>query len=469
VKEALVALGWLSSLYVASCYALSLGMILVAMRELRRQRKVDRNLLAAAARGSGELPGITVLVPAYNEELGIERSVRSLLALDYPSLEVIVVNDGSIDRTLVRLVDGFSLVPCTREPRSEVPSQKVRCVFRSESDARLTVVDKRNGGKADALNAALAFASNPLVCVIDADVVIEADALVHLARPFLRDPSVVASSGTIRLVNGCGKDEAGRLVTALPPEWAVRFQVLEYCRSFTVGRLFFNVVNGHLVISGALGLFRRELLLAVGGYHPYAIGEDMELVVRMRAFLGEAGVPHRIVSVADAILFTEAPRTMAELGRQRTRWHQGLLTTLRVHRKMLFARRHGAVGLLVIPYYWAFELLSPAVEVLGWLLLPALILIGHSGWLPAALFVFAATALAVLVSTLALLVDFAAFDSYASLGDRFLLILAAVLEPFGYHQMQLFYRLRAFTRYYGGIHIRAGWVSPARASARSAR
>jgi cellulose synthase/poly-beta-1,6-N-acetylglucosamine synthase-like glycosyltransferase len=463
MKQAFLAFTWVATVYVVGYYTVSLAMVLLAAIELRRQRACAVPGVTEALLHSGAMPGISVIVPAYNEEKGITRTIRSLAAARYPDLEIIVVNDGSKDGTIATLLVDWELLPSNKLPRASLPTAPIRAVYRSPLEPRLVVIDKRNGGKADALNAGIDFASRPLVCAIDADVLVDPDSLLHLARPFVEDPTTVATSGTIRLLNGCSVTETGRVVPGLQKSLLVLFQALEYSRAFTLGRLFFNPLNAQLIISGAFGLFQRSLLLELGGYQAYAIGEDMELVVRAQRHLRQVKRPFRIISIADAVLFTEAPTKVGELGRQRTRWHQGLLTSLRLHRDLFLNPRFGWVGLFAVPYFVLFELLSPFFELGGWLLLPVAWAFGMLSLSAVIPFFIAATTLSVLVSISALLVDSLAFDHFARIGDRLGLLLAAFLEPFGYHQLCLFFRLRAFPQHYGSIHIRTGWVPPARA------
>jgi cellulose synthase/poly-beta-1,6-N-acetylglucosamine synthase-like glycosyltransferase len=241
------------------------------------------------------------------------------------------------------------------------------------------------------------------------------------------------------------------------------FQVLEFIRSFSLGRLFFNQVNAHLIISGAFGLFKRSLMLELEGYQTHSIGEDMELVVRAHSLLRSRAEEYRIEFVADALLYTEGPLSYRDLGKQRTRWHQGLLSTLQLHRKMLLRPSYGAVGMFAYPYFFFLELLSPFVELFGWIGLPVLWAVGWLEPLQLLPFFAASIALAVLVSLQAVLLDSAMFGFFKKPGHLFKLLLCAVLEPLYYHQLMLYFRIRAFPRYYGTIHLRGGWVSPKRA------
>jgi cellulose synthase/poly-beta-1,6-N-acetylglucosamine synthase-like glycosyltransferase len=299
--------------------------------------------------GSNLTPSISMLVPAYNEEVTIRESVRSFLTLRYPNLEVVVCNDGSRDATLDVLRTTFDLVPVNPIFRRSVGTEPVRGVYRSRRHPALIVVDKENGGRADALNAALNVATGDLVCAVDADTLIDPEGLLQLVRPFLVDEGCVGAGGTIRAVNGC-EVRAGRVVRARAPRAPLAaLQTVEYLRAFEVGRVGWNRLGGNLIISGAFGLFRREAMIEAGGYRHDTVGEDMELVVRMRRLARERGGPEQIVFVPDPVAWTEVPRRLRILGRQRDRWHRGLADVIERHRGVILNPRYGAMGLVVAP------------------------------------------------------------------------------------------------------------------------
>jgi cellulose synthase/poly-beta-1,6-N-acetylglucosamine synthase-like glycosyltransferase len=445
----------------------NLVMIVLAVSEVYRQRRVSPAERVDIALKSGVLPGVSVIIPAYNEDVTIIRTVSSVLALDYSEFEVIVVNDGSTDRTLGALWDEYALRPSSDRPTREIPTQRVRGVFISDKDPRLKVVDKRNGGKADALNAGICLADYPLVLAIDADVVLDTHALVHLAIPFVEEPRTIATSGMIRPQNGCTV-QAGRLVsTGLPTTWLEGFQVLEYLRAHTIGRLFFNRVNAHLIISGAFGLFARQRLMEIGGYQTHAIGEDMEVVVRLHRHLRDGGVPYRITFAVDALCLTEAPHNLTEFGKQRTRWHQGLLTTLRAHGNMACRSRYGAIGWIAFPYF-LLELYAPVLEGLGWILVPVLWGCGVLSGGRVALVVATSVVMSGFVSIAAIAVETAAFSFLTRLRHRLRMVWLALLEHVGYRQATVYYRVRALVRYYWAIQLRSGWTPPTRQTGASA-
>jgi cellulose synthase/poly-beta-1,6-N-acetylglucosamine synthase-like glycosyltransferase len=464
-----LALAWAATVYVATYHLSSLAMILVAWRERLRQQRYRLLEIPEIAEASGELPGVTLVIPAFNEQASICRTVESALQQRHRDVEVVVVNDGSTDQTLALLMDRFGLRLSERAAFESIPSQAVRAVFESTLDPRLIVIDKRNGGKADALNVGINHARKPLACLIDADVVLDPWALLHLVLPFVEDPTTVATSGTIRLQNGCRIDRGRISHAALPERWLERLQVVEYLRAYALGRLCFNTGSTHLIISGAFGLFRRSVLLEVDGFQPHAIGEDMELVVRIHRMLRERRRPYRITFVADAICYTEAPHTLRDLGQQRTRWHQGLLTTLRLHRDMAFNPRFGAVGLFSFPYYLAFELAAPVVESAGWCLSLLGLLTGLIGPGAFVAYLAATLGLGLLVSASAIALDDMSLASFRGVAPKATLTACALLEQVGYHQATLYFRLRAFVRFYRQIHLKSGWLSPARQAGRPGR
>jgi cellulose synthase/poly-beta-1,6-N-acetylglucosamine synthase-like glycosyltransferase len=400
--------------------------------------------------GSAVTPSISMLAPAYNEEATIAESITALLALHYPNLEVVVINDGSPDNTLGVLTKRFGLQPIHPIVWKRIETKPVRGLYRSRSHPNLLVVDKENGGKADALNVGLNMATGDLVCVVDADTIIEADALQRLARPFLNDHNVLAAGGTIRLVNG-STVQGGRVVDARAPRsFLAGVQVVEYFRAFLFGRLGWNRLGGNLIISGAFGLFRRDEVIDVGGYTHDTVGEDMELVFKLRRRAYEHRRRHSIAFVPDAVAWTEAPESMRVLGRQRDRWHRGLFDVLWRHRTLFLNPRFGVLGLFCIPYFVFVELLAPVIEVLGWV---ALILSVACGFLDASvatLFFFVAYGIGLVIGTYALLMEEWSFGRYHRLRDRFVLLAFLLAESFGYRQLTTIWRLRGIWKFLRG-------------------
>jgi cellulose synthase/poly-beta-1,6-N-acetylglucosamine synthase-like glycosyltransferase len=378
---------------------------------------------------------VTILVPAYNEEIGIVPSVRSMLSLHYPEFEVVVANDGSTDATLARMIEAFALVEVPQIYRRKLETRPVRGVYRSLRHPNLTVIDKENGGRADAMNAAVNVARFPLVCQVDADSILDAEALLRASRLFIEDETVVGVGGTVRPMNGAVVREGQVVEVSLPRRWIERFQVLEYARAFFTGRAGWSSFGALLIISGAFGVFRRETLLEVGGYETNTVTEDMELVMRLHRHYRSAGKPYRVIFTPDPICWTEVPSDMGTLRRQRNRWHRGLLETMWRYRRMTFNPRYGAVGMIGMPYFWLFEAISPVIEVTGYVMLPVVFLLGIVNPGFAGLFLLLAVMYGILLSEMAVGVETMLLSRYPRIRDRLALFAAAFLEFVGYHQI----------------------------------
>ncbi len=417
---------------------------LQVFREVRRpdQRRLLRSPLT---------PPVSVLAPAFNEEANVVENVRSLLMLDYPLFEVILINDGSRDRTLGRLVDAFDLRRSARSFERSLSCKNIRGVYESPTYTNLVVVDKQNGGKADALNAGLNLSLYPLFCAIDADSILEPDALLRLVRPFVDAPGVtIAAGGVVRVANGC-EIHGGRVhKVQLPRRPLPLVQIVEYLRAFLFGRMGWSTGNSLLVISGAFGLFDKRAAVQAGGYATDSVGEDMELVVRMHRQRRERRQPYRIGFVPDPICWTEVPESLRVLRRQRTRWQRGLIDTLVRHRRMIGRPRYGTVGMIALPGFFMFEMLSPLVEFSGYLLLPVLWALGMLSPEVAGTFFVLAIMYTILVSALAVLLEDLAFRRYPRVGDLGRLLIAAMLENFGFRQLTVWWRVRAFWEYLRG-------------------
>src|SRR5436305_2861400 len=430
--------GWYLILLVSSLLELRRHMLLIADE--------SRHLLLSSTLS----PTISILAPAYNEEATIETSLRALLALHYPSLEVIVISDGSKDRTVQVLIDRFDLVPVKTIYQQQIKTKPVRSLYRSSTYPSLVVVDKENGGKADALNVGLSFARGELVCAMDADTLIEQDGLQRMVRPFLYATDVVATGGTIRVVNGSQVKHGRVEKTAVPTNLLAGVQVVEYLRAFLFGRLGWNRLGGNIIISGAFGLFQRVAVLNAGGYLHDTVGEDMELVVRLKRLSYENGGPGKIAFVTDSVAWTEVRDSMKVLGRQRDRWHRGLADVLWRHRRMSCSPRYGVTGSLVLPYYAFVELLAPVVEAVGLIGLLFGLVFGVVDWKFAGLFYLTAYGLGTALTAFTLILEDISFHRYDTFRDRVLLFWWALLENLGYRQLTVYWRLRGLWKYMRG-------------------
>ncbi|MEM5516305.1 glycosyltransferase family 2 protein [Henriciella sp. AS95] len=349
---------------------LYLVQLLIAWRSMLRQPLVRRPALLWR-RYADLAPPIALISPAYNEEKTIVQSVRSLLSLEYASFEVIVINDGSRDNTLVELISAFDLKPVSRASDQELDHEVVRGIYGSRLHPNLIVVDQVNGGKADALNAGINISRSPIFCSMDADSVLERDALLRAVRPFIDDPSrVVAVGGTVRLANGCRIEDGRVISTGLSNNLLALFQTVEYVRAFLMARLAWSDIGALTIISGAFGLFRRASVIEVGGYSNGTVGEDMELVVKLHKHLRQQKRDYRIAYIAEPICWTEAPEDLRTLRRQRERWLRGSLETFFRHKDMFLNPRYGRVGSLGFANILMVDVLGPVVEIMGYILIP---------------------------------------------------------------------------------------------------
>ena len=402
---------------------------------------------------SDALPPITILVPAYNEQKTIEASVTAILALHYRNYEVVVVNDGSSDGTLEALRHAFDLYEVPRTYPETIPTKPLRALYRSRARTKLVVIDKENGGKADSLNAAINASRFPLVIAVDADTLIEPDALLRLTRSFLLGRRIAAVGGTVRVANGCVVKHGQVMDARVPRRLLAGVQVVEYLRAFLFGRLGWNRLGGNLIISGAFGLFRKDHLLAVGGYDATSIVEDLDLVVRLHRYLRSRKVRYEIPFIPDPVAWTEVPESLRVLARQRGRWQRGLVAAMWQYRGMLFNPRYGRVGLIAVPFYTFGEMLAPLIEVFGYVITVAGLALGVLNVSFALLFVMVAWGYGMLLSLWAVALEEVSFHRYRRLGDLVRLVLFATLENFGYHQCAVWWRLGAFFTPRGRKHV----------------
>ncbi|HLO04500.1 MAG TPA: glycosyltransferase family 2 protein [Symbiobacteriaceae bacterium] len=414
----------------------------LAAAELLRHLLRLRHVTPYQLHRSAFTPSIALLMPAFNEQASIVESVKSATLLRYPVLEIIVINDGSKDQTLERVRSAYQLEPVQRAPLQGVEHEPIRGLYRSGVLPQLYVIDKVNGGKADSLNAGIAYCRSQLVCAVDADSLLQADSLERLVQPFIAEPERMAAvGGKIGVVNGA-QVRAGQVVQlGLPRRLLPLFQVVEYLRSYYIGRLGWNVIGGLLIISGAFGLFRTDLIAAVGGYKRGSLGEDMELTVRLHRYLSDEGRPYKIAFVPDAVCWTEVPETLRMLWRQRSRWHRGLVESLWEHRSMLGDRRYGTSGLFAMPGFWVVEVLGPVVELVGWLTLPLFFIAGRLSLEAMVVFLEMAVLFGMILSVSAVLGEQVLLGRYRRGREFVVLVGVALLENLGYRQLTLVMRL----------------------------
>ena len=389
-------------------------------------------------------PPISILIPAYNEEKNIVGTVMSILQINYPEYEIIVINDGSQDGTLKRLVETFGMRRTERVYHRIVPTHPVRGIYATRFPAfrNVIVVDKDNGGKADALNAGINVSRYPLFCSVDADSLLEKEALLRVVLPFMeRFQETAAVGGIVRIANGCRISHGIVQEVGLSPRRLPRFQVVEYLRAFLSGRMGWSSLKALLIISGAFGIFKKLPVWEVGGYLRNTVGEDMELVVRLHRHLRKKGGAYRISFVPDPVCWTEAPEKLKMLWRQRDRWQRGLGQTLYRHLGMLFNPRYGLIGLLAKPYFLFVEFLSPLVELAGYLLFGVAVLLGAVFWESLLAFFILAVLMGILLSLYAVLLEELTLHRYPRVRDLLKLMGSSILENLGYRQFVSLARL----------------------------
>ena len=402
-------------------------------RYMRKSRFTDYSMLAS----SEHAPSISILAPAYNEEATIIDNVRSLLSIHYNNMEVLIINDGSKDGTLEKLKQAYQLSLVTHFSGCHIKTNEVRGVYKSINPVyhKLIVIDKANGGKADALNVGINLAANQFVVCIDVDCILEQDAMLKLITPFLdgKEKRVIATGGVVRIANSCEIRDGKIVQVHLPKEFLPRMQSLEYIRAFLLGRMAWSRLNGLLLISGAFGAFDREIVIKAGGYNTNTVGEDMELVVRMRRYMEETMQPYKVAYIPDPLCWTEAPSTFKILGRQRNRWTRGTIETLKLHKRMFFNPRYGILGMISYPYWFFFEFMAPLIEFLGIVVFIILALFGLINWtyfLAILAFIFS---FGYLYSVFAILMEVLTYNQYKKRTEVAQLLLAALIEPFIFH------------------------------------
>ncbi|MGF1667395.1 MAG: glycosyltransferase [Acidimicrobiia bacterium] len=423
---------------------------LVAWRSLVNHRRSEPSLTTEEVFRSPLTPPVSVLLPAFNEEAGVVESVRSLLLLRYPELEIIVIDDGSTDSTVAVLEEAFDLHALRKAIPPGLPTRPVNEIRVSRRHPGLMVVSKDNGGKADALNCGLNFARYPYVCAVDGDALLETEALLRVMTPIIDDPSVVAAGGIVRIANGCDV-ASGKVVNVRLPRGPIpTLQVVEYLRAFLVGRVGWSSLGALLIISGAFGVFKRSVVIDVGGYETDTVGEDMELVVRMHRRLRSRQREYRIAFVPDPVSWTEAPESLQVLGRQRRRWQRGLADTLWRHRGIMVDRKQGVLSWFAVPYYFIFEFLGPLVELFGYLVIPIAWSLGILSTEYMIAFLLVAVVWGILLSVAAVALEELTFRRYPLRREVLRLTMYGIIDNFGYRQLTNLWRIQGLIQFARG-------------------
>lgn len=412
---------------------------------LRKESYTDYKVIV----GSPLAPGISVIAPAFNEGLTIISNVRSLLTFDYPNYEVIIINDGSTDDTLEKVVKEFSLVKVDFAYDVKLSAKPVRGVYKStdEAYAKLVVVDKENGkAKADATNVGINVSTFPYFLCTDVDCILHEQTLQMLIRPMLEEDKkrVIATGATLRMANSCEVDEGVLKEIKAPRPLLARFQELEYIRSFVLGKMGWSYINAVPNVSGGLGMFDKEIAVKAGGYDPASFGEDMELRMRMSRYVYDNNIPSSVRYIPTTLCWTEGPTSVKIFMRQRTRWARGLLQLMIAHKKMLFNPRYGIVGMVVFPYNFLFELLAPVVEFLGIIYYIFLIYFNLVNWPYAIILLIFVYTYSVMISTLSVLWDQLTFQYYRTWRDAARVASMVFIEMILYHPLIVVFSLRGY-------------------------
>ncbi len=407
--------------------------VIALIKYLKENKFINYKVIKA----SDLAPHLSLIAPAYNEEKTIRENVHSLLTLNYNNYEVIVVNDGSLDNSLETLINAYNLEEIKHDYNQRIKSQEVKAVYKSKNPAfdKLIVIDKINGGKSDALNAGINISTKPYIICIDVDCVLNTDALLILAKPFLSksESLLIATGGVIRISNSCVIEDGSLIKINVPDKLLPRVQVIEYLRAFLLGRMAWSKLDGLLIISGAFGMFDKEIAIKAGGYYLKTVGEDMELVIRMRRYMIESKQKYSVTYIPNPLCWTEAPETFANLRKQRSRWTRGTMETLWIHRKMFLNPKYKILGLLSVPYWFVFEYLAPIIEFTGLLITLLFAIFGILNWKFFLLLLLFVYFFAVMFSVLALLIEEYTYHQYPSIADFNKLMFGAIIEPFYFH------------------------------------
>lgn len=396
---------------------------------------------------SDNLLPISLIIPAYNEEENIVQNIRSLMKINYPMYEIIVVNDGSTDKTGDRVIEAFHMNKIESAIRYQIPTEEIEAVYYSRKYPKLLYVQKKNGGKSDALNAGINISRYPLFTCLDADSRLERDALLRLSVEFIKDSRTVVAGGIVRIANGAKIVDGELKGFSMPKKLIERFQIVEYYRSFLMGRVFWSATNSLLIVSGAFGLFRKQTVIDVGGYKKNTIGEDMEIIVHIHRHMRKNRKKYKVTFNEFSVCWTQGPMSTQDIRSQRRRWQIGLMDTLIAHRAMTFNPRYGFVGMISIPYNWIFELFGALVEVIGYFLIPFTLIMGELNSFFFVIYFLLSVSLGVILSEGSLVLEQYTHRAAMTAKQSIAISIYAILENFGYRQMITIFRVEGIFKY----------------------
>lgn len=432
-----------------------LGLFILAFRKVKKESKLDpRESTEDFLRNQYTYP-VSILVPAYNEEVGVVSTVRSLLALEYPEKEVIVIDDGSKDKTSDRMIEEFSMIRIPFAVRTYIQTAEIDSIYQSSIFPYIRLIKKANGGKADALNAGINLSSYPYFCAIDGDSILESDGLLKTMKPIIEsDGQIIVTGGSVRIANGSTISRSKVEVIDLPRHPVVLMQIIEYFRAFLIGRLALSHLNILLIVSGAFGVFNKERVIQAGGYNKNTVGEDMELVVRLHRLLREEKSKQRIEYIPDPVCWTEAPESLEVLRSQRIRWQRGLFETLWTHKKMMLNPKYGSIGLFSMPYFLVVELLGAVFEFLGYFLIFGGFFFSLVDPKIAGVLFLVTIFYGSLISALAVLLEELTLHKYPKVSHLMRLYFWALTETFWYRPLMVIWRIQGI---FAAFRKKAHW------------
>ncbi|MFP7295641.1 glycosyltransferase family 2 protein [Neobacillus niacini] len=442
---------WFIAVYMMIVIVFYSAIFFTSIIQLRKEYQLDRIQAYEDYMDEFYTRPVSIIVPAYNEEAGIIQSVRSLLSVNYPTYEIIVVNDGSTDATLEKMIEHYDMKEIKRVVRKQVNTKPIKTMYQSSVLSNLFLVDKENGGKADALNVGLNFSSYPYFCSLDGDSVLEPDAFLKVMKPIIdSNEEVIASGGSVRIANGCEIKNGHILKIGLSKNPIVIMQIIEYLRAFLMGRIGLSRHNLLLIISGAFGVFSKHWAIEAGGYKTDTVGEDMELVVRIHRLLKEKRINKKIVYVPDPVCWTEVPEDVTILRRQRRRWHRGLFESLWTHRSLTCNPKYGSIGLISFPYFWIVEFFGPIVEFLGYIFMVLCLFLGGV-YIEFAILLFLLSCLyGSLFSMSAVLLEEWSLTKYPKVSDIVKLFLYSLTETIWYRPLTVLWRCEGILQMLSG-------------------
>lgn len=424
------------------------AMMLFAFIQLRKRYGLNKKDIEEDYIDAMYAKPVSIIVPAYNEEIGIINNIYSLLSLHYPQVEIIVVNDGSTDETQAKVIEHFQMKPVKKVVRQHILTKPVHDIYQSEIYPYLLLVEKENGGKADALNVGINVSTYPYFCSIDGDSILEEKSLLRVMQPIiLSNEEVIAAGGNIQIANGFDVRLGSVLKSNLSRNYLVTMQIVEYLRAFMMGRIALSRFNLVLIISGAFSVFSKKWVIEAGGYDKKTIGEDMELVVKLHRMIKERDLKKRIEFVSEPVCWTEAPQTFSVLRKQRRRWQQGLLESLWKHKRMTFNPRYGAIGLVSIPYFWFIECIGPIIEFGGYIYIIFAFFMGQIYYEIAILLMLLLILYGSLLSMLSVLLDAWSMKTYPRMRDILRLLVLSLSEVFWYRPFNLLWRMEGVFRF----------------------